>query len=591
MKFYTFILLYLIILLNSCGTSNDKSNKQNALNQEKLTHIKGKSTLFNATICIDENSDLICNKDEIKTSSSLSGDYNLTYEGELKEGTILLAINGLNSMLLPQKKEDSVITESASFSKNKVSNDINVFSSLIENSMRIEGLTYTEAVDNWAKEYKLDAKFIDTDPIYLASKRLDLNIINIARTIEAKFEEERLQKEKLNKKTFLKPFEIYDDNGDISFIGIVKYPYDVIELSLVLLVFGDFSKIYHNTENFLLCKIEGSCTYDPLDNIKNPTPQEGDSLNEAYITKDEITNNVWLFEQKGIAPTCRKFKNLNNFRENERRFDLVKDTTNDSLYASFEYILLSRYVFYRSENNDTRFYFSLEEEFETGEVKTISYNVSKYSSFSECQLLIDKKISNVYQKLIKDLEEIEDTNDFNGNYVQKEISTGDGFISFPTSMNEAFNLLRDPAYSIYDILQNEKQIVRKIGYDCHQITAKNSLFNDTQFYKDSNWRDNPTQLIKKSILFSENNIKIDYTNVYFQPNSAESRYIYRSKSRPNRFYITRVKKEKILEYVMLSEDKKLLNGFDIFESIRIEMYQKIENIENCVNNSLFLEPR
>ena len=109
-----------ILALNSCGSADDDKSKTTK-DKEVTTQVKGKTTLVDATVCVDENRDLVCNEGEIKTISNRKGEYSLTYNGELKEGTTLLSLNGLNKMLLPQKTEYSNTKETASFFKRKTS--------------------------------------------------------------------------------------------------------------------------------------------------------------------------------------------------------------------------------------------------------------------------------------------------------------------------------------------------------------------------------------------------------------------------------------------------------------------------------------
>ena len=145
------------LIITGCGSSEE------AKEDVTKTSVIGKSSLSRATVCIDTNSDMHCNEDEVSTTTNEKGSYKLTYETTPKKGTQLIAEDGFNLITLRGNNGGQVFSGSLD---DDASHNINTFTTLIQERLK-DKLSYTEAKKEIAERFNLEADFIDQDPLAL----------------------------------------------------------------------------------------------------------------------------------------------------------------------------------------------------------------------------------------------------------------------------------------------------------------------------------------------------------------------------------------------------------------------------------------
>ncbi len=146
------------LLFNACSDS--------AVNETSTTTLSGKTTLARALVCVDSNKNLMCDADEYTTQSDESGLYTLHVDGQLEEGTFIIAKEGYNKVLLENNRNK--LTHICAYSKDEVTQNINTMSSIIASKMAT-GMSYADAKADLSSKYNISENMIVSDPIESAS--------------------------------------------------------------------------------------------------------------------------------------------------------------------------------------------------------------------------------------------------------------------------------------------------------------------------------------------------------------------------------------------------------------------------------------
>jgi len=148
------LLLGMATLFQGCGTTEDPEQPAAA----NTTTIKGSATLAtivsnDSTVCLDLNSNESCDVDEPTTQTNQAGQYSLTIEGSLKDGTSIIVHDGVN-LLPPAVGEQKNLKFIKSYQNEETTQNINIFSTLVVTEMENNpSETYADAVENIRIQY------------------------------------------------------------------------------------------------------------------------------------------------------------------------------------------------------------------------------------------------------------------------------------------------------------------------------------------------------------------------------------------------------------------------------------------------------
>ncbi len=170
------LMLGIATLFQGCS-GEEASTKDKKSDKKVEVTIAGATTLSSlfkkATVCVDENSDKICNENEPKTTTTSEGLYELTIDHELAEGTLLVAEGGIS--MLPREENASTVNEISFYkyySKNESVKEQNI------NPMSTIAVLYMEdnpsqgyenTLSTLANRYDLDESRLLDDPIAVSS--------------------------------------------------------------------------------------------------------------------------------------------------------------------------------------------------------------------------------------------------------------------------------------------------------------------------------------------------------------------------------------------------------------------------------------
>ncbi len=146
------LLLGMATLFQGCGDTPEE-----APTSDKTT-IQGSATLGSllnndATVCLDLNNNKVCDSDEPSTQTSPLGEYKLTVDGTVEDGTLIIAYEGVN-LLPPPTGEHQNLKFYKHYQQIEGSQNVNVFSSLVVHDMQDSlSTTYDDAKANIVAEY------------------------------------------------------------------------------------------------------------------------------------------------------------------------------------------------------------------------------------------------------------------------------------------------------------------------------------------------------------------------------------------------------------------------------------------------------
>ena len=172
-------LKYIIIPLTMLALSSCESTNKNEIEDTtQKTTIKGSSMLSSgaseqskATICLDINSNGICEDDEPKTNTDKEGKFELKVDFKVKEGTHLIAKDGFS--LVRQETNTDKLTYVKYYSSSEKEQHINAFSTYIVNELSDNpSLSYKDAIANFLNKRDIDIDVVNYEPIY-AKKHLN----------------------------------------------------------------------------------------------------------------------------------------------------------------------------------------------------------------------------------------------------------------------------------------------------------------------------------------------------------------------------------------------------------------------------------
>ena len=165
MKQFKTILLSsaLILSLSACG-GDDKPvtvvDQSKNIQTAQKSMLKGQTTLAQARVCVDENSNLRCDEDEVQIETSPEGTYTLEVDHSIENGTKLLVEDGYNLILEESNLQRFRFTNF--YNAESSEHNINAITSLLQSNSK-------EAKESLADALNLDITTLLEDPIALAS--------------------------------------------------------------------------------------------------------------------------------------------------------------------------------------------------------------------------------------------------------------------------------------------------------------------------------------------------------------------------------------------------------------------------------------
>jgi len=151
----------LLLVIVGCGES------ENA--KEDLTStqsVSGKSTLASAKVCLDTNANGLCDEQDVQSETDAAGLYTLSYDTDVKEGTLLIVEDGYNLVL--EQNNNGRFRFVALLDKSDTPNNINTISSLITQLVQERSYTRYDAQRHLSESYNIALEDVLEDPIALA---------------------------------------------------------------------------------------------------------------------------------------------------------------------------------------------------------------------------------------------------------------------------------------------------------------------------------------------------------------------------------------------------------------------------------------
>ena len=169
------LLLGSAALFQGCSSTDDTTQPTtNTSPAEVSTTIQGSTTLASgprteqkATVCLDINSDNVCNDDEPQTNTDSAGDYTLTIDTEVADGTVMLVEGGFS--MLPQDENSTgsnTLQMLKYYNSSEGDQNINALSTLILQELKDSpSNTYEEILANISSRRTIDKETLLQDPI------------------------------------------------------------------------------------------------------------------------------------------------------------------------------------------------------------------------------------------------------------------------------------------------------------------------------------------------------------------------------------------------------------------------------------------
>jgi len=168
------LLLGSAVLFQGCSSSDDTDQTTNTTPAQTSTTIEGSTTLASgprteskATVCLDLNSDNVCNGNEPQAYTNSLGDYELTIDSEVTNGTIILVEGGIS--MLPQDENSTGLNTLQMlkyYNSTEGTQNVNAMSTLILQELQNSPSdTYEDILANVSTRYTINENTLLKDPI------------------------------------------------------------------------------------------------------------------------------------------------------------------------------------------------------------------------------------------------------------------------------------------------------------------------------------------------------------------------------------------------------------------------------------------
>jgi len=196
------LLLSSTIFFNGCDSSSDSESQ---VQTPASTTISGKTTLSNGYVCLDTNQNETCDSGEANATTSDDGAYSITVDGGVEDGTLLIAKDGYNLVLLQNNLRR--IEFYASYQDSETQSNINTMTTLIYKKMK-ESMSYEDSKSHFASKYNIAIKNITADPIEAA--KTEENLFKVIHATEEKIVEDAKANASAKSFRFI-DFDIFDN--------------------------------------------------------------------------------------------------------------------------------------------------------------------------------------------------------------------------------------------------------------------------------------------------------------------------------------------------------------------------------------------
>ena len=543
-----------LLLFNGCDSSS-RSNNENI--PKKNTFIQGKTTLSKATVCIDENINSFCDKNELQTISDEKGEYKLSYKGELPENSIILAQEGYNLILLEDNNAHLAIK--TTFSKNNQETNINTITTFIAQLLE-QGLSFEIAQEQIAKKYHLDVNFITNDPLNLLEENSDKNIFLTIHAIENNIIHAK-NKNKISKSQKVKEsgnLVITEEEADEALLNFDIFSFDLEKFQAEISKFFVYSafSIADSIDCILSLGCEIQYDFDTNENnISLPIADENDSLSQEFVSEYELSGiwyeaegnscfdinyftNIWTLGANGL------FK-LKDFILEDRKVILRKLKIDGGHIFPALSLKWDALLIYKSQNIEDKFYLS--------SIYGQQYTLTSMDTLENCNLKKDK--------IDKKLEEERRLN------VGGELSIH----SISADLSDT-SISRDKLNGVWYQIYHSPDVTYEI-FSCVEIKENNTIetaeygFID-YFSTKSTFTYNNTTLIDENTLLS--------TKVYKSKTSPNTLYF---KENTNDFY-KKLIPEETMDQCKKKYERVDLRALDKEAKINFEKQWKASNIQN-----------
>ena len=168
------LLIGITALFQGCGSTPEdtKSTKESSVTLSGASTLK--SSRFDpekATVCLDENSDNICNEDEPQSLVNDIGEYKIIVKTKPKDGTMIIATGGYSLLLRDDQNRSikNVINMHKSYHQDENSANVNIMSHVVYLDMKENGFIYQESLKNIQQRYNYSTtSILLEDPIRIA---------------------------------------------------------------------------------------------------------------------------------------------------------------------------------------------------------------------------------------------------------------------------------------------------------------------------------------------------------------------------------------------------------------------------------------
>ena len=315
-------LITVTLLFTGCGSDENTIEKASGSDVSPVFVI-AKSTLANATVCIDSNMDAQCQVDEVQTKSSDDGSFELSYDVENYTNAQLIAQDGFNLITLRENSGETVVVGSLDEAS---SHNINTLTTLIQEAVGT-GLSYDEAKKYVASRYNLESDYIDLDPLELLKDQerqayfLSIRAMEIYSEVEERHQNVLLddfisQPALLNlqsrrssvRQDAAEPISIEDADTAISNTNIFDFDLDAYLQRLSELISGFFDDLL---AFFGFGDVDDGYKFDAATLEPLPLQIYNNDINRtSEIGKDELWDYVEMMRGDDEARISKNYKDL-----------------------------------------------------------------------------------------------------------------------------------------------------------------------------------------------------------------------------------------------------------------------------------------
>ena len=342
---YSVFVISSLVILSGCGLSdNDYKSLKNSENINVIT-IKGKSTLSNAHVCIDENLDSQCNENEAQSVSDKVGKYSINFRGSVDKNTLIVSQGGYNLLLL---EENSInITLKKNYNSAVALQNINTISTLISNIVDND-TDYSEAKTYIATKYKIEMSALELDPVEALENNNSKVLFLTARAIE---------EYQVNKKAKLRAVESNVITEEVADAALANT--DIFEFNITTYI-KNFYNFSFNIFNYLQCTLMGNCVTSKL--YTKPKADIDDSLLTKKVSKEELYG-FWLMQNNSKAEYCLQFDTNGTYIEHKLygskfiyQYEYREEYRSIDLFHYPYAMSVLDYQIYRSANDKNKLY-------------------------------------------------------------------------------------------------------------------------------------------------------------------------------------------------------------------------------------------